>query len=255
MTHIDIEKNGTGIEKSGTGIERSGTGIERSGTGIEKSGTGIRAGKWIRTGLMSMLLASVFVSAHAATGEALIASDGKKVEIALETADGLVTGTGRLDGGYSLIELNPPSDGTLVDGSGSGDGTQVDGSGSGTQVDGSGSGTQVDGSGSGTQVDGSGSGTYVDGSGSGNGTQVDGSGSGNGTQVDGSGSGDGTQVDGSGSGTSSESAAWGAVEIVVDCGVADMIVYEFNADGTAEEVAVHDSVNIQVWSGGRCEGR
>ena len=262
-----IEKNGTGIEKNITSIEKNGTGIEKNGTGIEKNGTGVR---WGSLSALMLVFGLTFLAGSAvADVRGFVSAGSGEVRLTISDDFNLVSGTGRIDQGYTLIALSGlaacgGSAGLLAEGNGTGEpnaegnGTgkpNAEGNGTGKpNAEGNGTGKpNAEGNGTGIAAEGNGTGIAAEGNGTGvaaegNGTGVAGSNcqllfaEGNGTGI--AAEGNGTGIAAEGNGTGQPSLFQGApitahfAEIAMNGKTASVIVYGVRANGALVELAL-----------------
>ena len=253
-----IEKNGTGIEKNITSIEKNGTGIEKNGTGIEKNGTGVR---WGSLSALMLVFGLTFLAGSAvADVRGFVSAGSGEVRLTISDDFNLVSGTGRIDQGYTLIALSGlaacgGSAGLLAEGNGTGE-PNAEGNGTGKpNAEGNGTGKpNAEGNGTGKpNAEGNGTGIAAEGNGTGvaaegNGTGVAGSNcqllfaEGNGTGI--AAEGNGTGIAAEGNGTGQPSLFQGApitahfAEIAMNGKTASVIVYGVRANGALVELAL-----------------
>ena len=243
-----IEKNGTGIEKNITSIEKNGTGIEKNGTGIEKNGTGVR---WGSLSALMLVFGLTFLAGSAvADVRGFVSAGSGEVRLTISDDFNLVSGTGRIDQGYTLIALSGlaacgGSAGLLAEGNGTGE-PNAEGNGTGKpNAEGNGTGKpNAEGNGTGIAAEGNGTGVAAEG----NGTGVAGSNcqllfaEGNGTGI--AAEGNGTGIAAEGNGTGQPSLFQGApitahfAEIAMNGKTASVIVYGVRANGALVELAL-----------------
>ena len=202
-----IEKNGTGIEKNITSIEKNGTGIEKNGTGIEKNGTGVR---WGSLSALMLVFGLTFLAGSAvADVRGFVSAGSGEVRLTISDDFNLVSGTGRIDQGYTLIALSGlaacgGSAGLLAEGNGTGE-PNAEGNGTGKpNAEGNGTGKpNAEGNGTGIAAEGNGTGIAAEGNGTGIAAEGNGTGiaaEGNGTGIAAEGNGTGVAAEGNGTG-------------------------------------------------------